>query len=173
MKLLYCEECGDLVTLRSCVTRSCLCLKYAGKYLDDNLTAVVNEGAILVGIDNNTFVTATQRLLHYRDKLDERVDFFFCGWLPTIPGEVIFVPSFEDVLHYSDHIENTEYKSTMPISKPLPPPDRRIREGEQPSKLPSADPELFYIIPGKVDWKFLWEKIKKFFSLNRENVQER
>ena len=119
MKLLYCEECGDLVTLRMYKPRSCNCTKYAGKYLSDRITAVVNEGAILVGIDNNTFQTAVDRTLHYREELDYRIDFFFCGWLPTEPGEVIFVPTFEEVLEYPFEINGTEYKSTNPVSKDL------------------------------------------------------
>lgn len=119
MKLLYCEKCGDLVQLRCQLPRTCHCTKYVGKYLSDRLTAVVNEGSILVGIDNNTFQTAVDRTLHYREELDYRVDFFFCGWLPTEPGEVIFVPTFEEVLEYPYEIEGTLYRSTNPVSKDL------------------------------------------------------
>ena len=119
MKLLYCEKCYDLVQLRHRKPRSCDCTKYVGKYLSDGLTAVVNEGSILVGVDNNTFNVAVDRVLHYREELDYRVDFFFCGWLPTEPGEVIFVPTFEEVIEYPYEITGTEYKSTMPVSKNL------------------------------------------------------
>lgn len=115
MKLLYCEDCRDTVQLKFQM-RMCYCSKHAGKYLNDGVTAVVTEGCALVGIDNNTFDVAVQRVLHFREELDYRVDFFFCGWLPTIPGEVIFVSTVREVIEYPEEVENPDYRSSNPVS---------------------------------------------------------
>ena len=45
-----------------------------------------------------------------------RVDFFFTGWIPNHPGEVVVVDSVEDVLAYEYEMkdEDKEYDSTLP-----------------------------------------------------------
>ena len=114
MKLLWCEKCNDLVMLRIDMVTKCSCEAYAGKYLDDNITAVVNDDAIVVGIDNNSFNNAVVSQKQIKEEYEERYDFFFCGWIPTRPGEVVFVDTVEDVHEYNE--SGTCTTSTMPIS---------------------------------------------------------
>jgi hypothetical protein len=121
MKLIYCEKCGDLVLLRKKFIKLCCCEEVAGKYLNDNLTAVVTKNSIVVGIDNNSFGDSIHRYNIYHpegtEPHDKRIDFFFAGWIPTIPGEVIKVDSEEEVgLFPSDYETDNEY-STMPNSQ--------------------------------------------------------
>lgn len=116
MKLIACDKCHDLMMLvGGGMTRTCYCGYVGGKYLDDNVTAVVNEDAIVVGIDNNGFNIAK----HYKElyaNLENRIDFFFTGWIPNKPGEVIVVESVEHVLEYDYHLkdEDKNYTSTLP-----------------------------------------------------------
>lgn len=117
MKLIFCPECKDLVQLREGAVRTCTCGSYGGKYLNDHLTAVVNEGALLVGLDNNTFVSAVKNAIYGKEKWEHRVDFFFTGWIPTKPGEVIFVASLEVVEFFDDDYKAGNEYSTMPVSK--------------------------------------------------------
>jgi hypothetical protein len=121
MKLILCSECGDLVLLKKETIRLCMCGEVAGKYLNDNLTAVVTKNSIVVGIDNNSFGDCIHRYNVYNPEGTEpygtRVDFFFAGWIPTIPGEIIKVDSEEEVgLFPSNHETDNEY-STMPNSQ--------------------------------------------------------
>ena len=72
-----------------------------------------------MGIDNNTWSPAVARYLKHEPNGEEpfpvRIDFFFVGWIPTIPGEVIFVDTEKEVIDYPmDAVEN-KY-STMPTS---------------------------------------------------------
>jgi hypothetical protein len=114
MKLIFCPECYDLVLLKSGKRRKCGCKACSGKYLDDNLTAVVNKKAVVVGIDNNSFRNAVDTQESIRDEHDERYDFFFCGWIPTKPGEVVVVKKNKDVKNYNK--SGTSVTSTMPVS---------------------------------------------------------
>ena len=97
------------------MTRTCYCGHVGGKYLDDNITAVVNEDALVVGIDNNGFSFAKQ-LAERATPLAHRVDYFFTGWIPNHPGEVIVVETVEHVLEYNYHLpeEKRAYGSTLP-----------------------------------------------------------
>ena len=112
MKLICCKKCNDVVNLLH-TTRTCYCGNSAGKYLDDNITAVVNKDSVVVGIDNNGFMMAKQLAVGNKD-CESRLDFFFTGWIPTKPGEVIVVDSIDDVLKYDNHIEDVNYTSTSP-----------------------------------------------------------
>jgi len=56
MKLILCVECEDVVKL-SRKLRSCKCGRAKGMYLD-NVKAVVNEDALVLGIDNNSLLDA-------------------------------------------------------------------------------------------------------------------
>jgi hypothetical protein len=127
MKLFICPKCEQMVDLMSwkkyrkgkyknkgIVTR-CYCGKSAGKYLSDNCTAVFTKDCPIVGIDNNTFMTAVARYFEGKILYDSRVDFFFTGWIPTIPGEVIFVDTVQDVIDYPFKVE-VPVTSTMPVS---------------------------------------------------------
>ncbi len=103
MKLIYCPECHDVFLAISKMTRTCLCGKHAAKYLIDNITAVMTEGALVFGIDNVTFGNARARNEHFQESEDlknTRIDSFFTGWIPTIPGEVVTVPTAKDVFNY-------------------------------------------------------------------------
>ncbi len=115
MKLITCPKCNDLMVLVNDYTRTCFCGHVGGKYLDDNVTAVVNKDALVVGIDNNGFSIAKQMANHHK-KSPYRVDYFFTGWIPTKPGEIIVVETVEDVLAYDYHLpeEEREYTSTLP-----------------------------------------------------------
>jgi len=123
MKLLLCSECGDLVCLRKKFIRLCYCGEVAGKYLDDNLTAVVTENSIVVGIDNNSFGDCLTRYNIYNPEgtnpHDKRVDFFFAGWIPTIPGEIIKVDDRDEVEEFPPDFESNNEFSTMPVSADL------------------------------------------------------
>lgn len=115
MKLITCERCHDTMQLVNGMVRTCYCGDCGGKYLSDNITAVVNKDAIVFGIDNNGFNIAKQ-LYHMHQESPHRVDFFFSGWIPTKPGEVIVVETVEDVLAYEYDLddEDMEYTSTLP-----------------------------------------------------------
>lgn len=114
MKLLYCMECYDVVSMtHDNITRSCKCGKVAGKYLKDQITAVVTRDSTVFGIDNGSFLNALQttRNILAADPEDlpswmeegKRYDFFFTGWIPTKPGEVIFVKN-------KAYVEATDYQ---------------------------------------------------------------
>ena len=104
MKLIGCPHCKDLVVLYTRHARSCYCGKVVGKYLSNHLTAVVNKEATVVGIDNNGYGVALQLSERHSDMKD-RIDFFFTGWIPNIPGEVIVVESVEMVLGFDYFFE--------------------------------------------------------------------
>lgn len=120
MKLLFCEECRDTVAMtHDNITRSCKCGKVAGKYLKDKLTAVVTKDSVVFGIDNNSFLNA----LHTVKKVlgedmpqfdnDKRYDFFFTGWIPTKPGEVIVVKNKHMVMA-TDYYQEKSWTSENP-----------------------------------------------------------
>jgi len=117
MKLIKCEECGDLVMLIRRHTRCCVCGDIAGKYLDDGITAIVSKDAVVVGIDNNGFnIAARYAMSKNAQDCEYRVDYFFTGWIPNFPGEVIIVETVDDVLNYDYHMEEKDknYESTSP-----------------------------------------------------------
>lgn len=117
MKLVACQNCNDLVMLINKVTRCCKCGEVAGKYLDDNNTAVVTKNAIVVGIDNNGFnIAKWYSMGEEAQNCKYRVDYFFTGWVPNFPGEVIKVETVDDVLNYDYHVkeEDINYESTSP-----------------------------------------------------------
>ena len=115
MKLIACQKCKDVMMLVNKMTRTCYCGAVGGKYLDDNITAVVNWDAIVFGIDNSGFSIAKE-LAEVNKKLPYRYDYFFSGWIPTKPGEVLTVETVEDVLAYPYELpdELKEYNSTWP-----------------------------------------------------------
>jgi hypothetical protein len=115
MKGIYCPGCHDVFILVQQNTRYCRCLLVAGRYLSDNVTAVVSKESMVFGIDNNTFNTAVLRVEDWLEEYPEsdRMDFYFTGWIPTKPGEVIYVDTVGDVPIYKDDgVINT--KSTLP-----------------------------------------------------------
>lgn len=117
MKLIYCPHCNDLVRLQLRIKR-CKCRKCCGFYLEDaSTTAVVNKDAIVVGIDNNTFLDATKKYFRGRERWPEtRVDFFFTGWIPTFPGEVVVLDTTKDVKNFDPSTYTKSTISTMPNS---------------------------------------------------------
>jgi hypothetical protein len=114
-KLITCPKCNDIVNLSQHYVRSCFCGECGGRYLDDNITAVVNKEAIVVGIDNNGFNIAKQMAVGNKE-CPNRLDFFFTGWIPTKPGEVIVVDTYQEVVNYDFHLkeEDKNYTSTSP-----------------------------------------------------------
>ena len=61
MKLLYCQECTDIVRLRVNQIRSCQCGKCSGEYVDKKLVRV-SENAILIGFDNPSLKKALKHI---------------------------------------------------------------------------------------------------------------
>lgn len=57
MKLIYCTECGDVVSLRL-EPRACLCGKSSGQYGEDRLNATYSGPAIPLGFTNWSFLAA-------------------------------------------------------------------------------------------------------------------
>jgi hypothetical protein len=100
------------------IVRTCLCGKHAAKYLKDNITTVVTEGSIVFGIDNVSFFNAMKRtdmFQNHEKYKDQRIDSFFCGWIPSVPGEVIFVKSPIHVKAY-DYWSSYNHDSTNPTT---------------------------------------------------------
>ncbi len=123
MKLIYCIECLTLIEMKSKYVVYCPCEKCVGKYLNDNLTAVVTKNCVVVGIDNNSFRDAVLRYRKHYPEGDEpynkRLDFFFVGWIPTIPGEVIVVECEESVKQFdADYDAGNDNYSSPPVSQP-------------------------------------------------------
>lgn len=56
MKLLFCPTCDDVVKLQMDKTTTCACGDSFGRYLEDGLHAEYGGKAILLGIDNRSFV---------------------------------------------------------------------------------------------------------------------
>lgn len=117
MKLLVCRYCHDMFAMRNKYARFCSCGKSAGKYLDDDITAVYNKNAVVFGIDNLGFGIALALRNDDVTKYPKvRVDRFFTGWIPNHPGEVIIVNTIQEVLDYPYEMkdEDKEYTSTSP-----------------------------------------------------------
>jgi len=115
MKAIRCDECSDVVMMPiKGVIKRCYCGKYHAKYLNDGITLIVNGEPVVIGIDNNTFSIAVERA-EYTKEWTHRVDFFFTGWIPNHPGEVIFVNTIDDVIKFEEDFDtgNKGY-STMP-----------------------------------------------------------
>lgn len=122
MKLLFCRECRDVVSItHDNITRSCKCGKVAGKYLKDKITAVVTKEAVVFGLDNNSFLnalTTVDRILTTdMPQFDKnmRYDFFFTGWIPTLPGEVMVVKNIAYV-KATDYYQEKGWTSTNPTT---------------------------------------------------------
>lgn len=125
MKLIYCNECIQIISLavernqngsiKEIVTY-CRCEKCAGKWLSNGVHAVFTKNCIMVGIDNNTWDTAIRRYDHYKNLYKTRCDFFFTGWIPTIPSEIFVVDTIKEVKEYPFICEQ-EKISTMPVSQ--------------------------------------------------------
>jgi len=115
MKGFICDVCGDHVIISSRkFPKMCSCKKYLAKYLADGITLAINGHPVIFGIDNNTFAVAERNYLHTRDWKD-RVDFFFTGWIPNKPGEILFVKSKRQVMRIRDDYE-INHISSMPRS---------------------------------------------------------
>lgn len=122
MKLLFCRECRDVISItHDNITRSCKCGKVAGKYLKDKITAVVTKEAVVFGLDNNSFLnalTTVDRILNTdMPQFDNnmRYDFFFTGWIPTLPGEVMVVKNIAYV-KATDYYQEKGWASTNPTT---------------------------------------------------------
>ena len=116
MKLIYCKKCGTLTSLVVKKVRYCKCKKCCGKYLADTITSVINKDSVLVGIDNFSFGISVRRYDDLIEKHpDTRIDSFFTGWIPNLPGESITVETKKEVNEYPfEEYHNTG--STMPNS---------------------------------------------------------
>ena len=121
MKLILCKKCHDFFSLSNKLgkTKYCRCRKSAGKYLSDGVVAVVTDNCVIAGIDNNTFQSAVWRQKETLENHSEwpRVDYFFTGWIPTKPGEVVKVMTVKEVKEYPFEVEKKTIYSTMPTSQ--------------------------------------------------------
>lgn len=114
MKLLYCVNCGDIIVPHQSKMKVCDCGETAGKYLEDKVTTVITKNCLVFGIDNNTWMTARQRAVHYRG-YEKRLDFYFSGWFPNKPGEIIEVETVGEVEAFPiDHETENPGLSTYP-----------------------------------------------------------
>ena len=105
MKFIFCDECKDIVHMYPKEIKECVCGKYCGKYLDDFITIVVNGKPLIVGIDNNSFKTAIDRAEYTRCNYENYVVYYFTGWVPSKPGEIIFVDNKEDVINFPNDFD--------------------------------------------------------------------
>jgi hypothetical protein len=118
MKLIYCPDCHDMFVAITEKTRMCACRTHAAKYLKDRITTVVTDGAVVVGIDNVSFSNALHRTYAFQGSekwKGTRIDSFFNGWIPTEPGEVIFVKKPNHVIRYKFDCEYN-HTSTNPTT---------------------------------------------------------
>ncbi len=105
MKAIYCTECDELYSLQYKRFRRCKCGETAGKYMDDLRTAVVTKGAIIVGIDNFSFYNALKDVYHItKEKGEDARTRFFNGWIPSHPGQCIFVDTPQQVKYFKRKI---------------------------------------------------------------------
>jgi hypothetical protein len=58
MKLIFCQECHDIVALYH-KSRSCLCGKSYGQYRDE-IKVMIGGSAIPLGFSNTSFMTAIE-----------------------------------------------------------------------------------------------------------------
>jgi hypothetical protein len=69
MKLIFCRECGDIISLRK-VERTCVCGKSSGQYTDD-INARISGPCVPLGISNSSFKKAMAGL----DLLEKGMNF--------------------------------------------------------------------------------------------------
>jgi hypothetical protein len=55
MKLLFCDHCGDVVAIRMCEWRKCMCGHLGGQYNEDSVTATIGGVGRVFGIANPFF----------------------------------------------------------------------------------------------------------------------
>ena len=70
MKLILCEKCCDVVSLRLGVDRSCECGESGGRYVD-NLNAEVWGPCFKLGFANSTLVSALRLQKHSGDSAEK------------------------------------------------------------------------------------------------------
>jgi len=115
MKGFICDYCGDhVIVSNKKFPKMCCCKRYLAKYLADGITLAINGHPIIFGIDNNSFAVAERNCLYSKD-WKERVDFFFTGWIPNKPGEILFLKTKRQVMRISDNY-TVNKTSTMPKS---------------------------------------------------------
>lgn len=62
MKLLFCKNCHDIFNLKVSIEKSCMCGKTKGMYIDKIHAQYSGEFAVLLGINNYSFLKAIQKL---------------------------------------------------------------------------------------------------------------
>ncbi len=120
MKLIRCKECHDIYVPDEFKMKKCRCKKSAAKYLDDNLTTISTSNTYVFGIDNQSFGNADVQVKHWcKEHPDtQRRDFYFVGWFPSKPDEVIWVDTIKEVKNFPmDHVpENFNPNGTRPTT---------------------------------------------------------
>lgn len=69
MKLLFCLNCGDVMSLRTQHSRECECGAVSGRYIDD-LNVEVTGNPIVLGFANQSFLNAVRIQLARGDSLE-------------------------------------------------------------------------------------------------------
>ena len=64
MKLIYCEKCSDVVSLRVGKKRTCECGQSWGQYTD-SLNATIGGHAVPLGFENRSFAAALKKRPEY------------------------------------------------------------------------------------------------------------
>lgn len=95
MKLIYCEECNQAFGLINNVVCKCSCGKYAGKYLNDGVTTIINkvDGANVIQKEKER--TVLQKILRKKKEYE------------TIAGDIRFT------LPIIFGIDNNTFKEAM------------------------------------------------------------
>ena len=78
MKIIFCPNCTDFYNLRH-ETKSCSCGATSGKYTDDLNADVFGENAIVLGIDNTSFVKAAKDFIQNKPNRGKNFDAFVIG----------------------------------------------------------------------------------------------
>ena len=89
MKILMCEQCGDLFNLKP-ELKSCSCGKTKGKYCSNLLNAVITNG-IVIGFSSETFLPAI------RSKPNSGRGTNFIAFIYPKYSDTVEVVSLEDI----------------------------------------------------------------------------
>lgn len=88
MKLLYCQDCGDLIKLKEKKPTSCECGKSGGMLLEASKASYYGDNATPIEVINRSFLSAIQN--HAASKTAAYFDTFFTsentnGWVKQEP----------------------------------------------------------------------------------------
>ncbi|MBI3801457.1 MAG: hypothetical protein HY268_31350, partial [Deltaproteobacteria bacterium] len=73
MKLIFCQECQDVIKLLSS-ERSCSCANSGGRYLEDLITVEIWGAAVPIMIENDNFLGARRRTREGAEPAERRFE---------------------------------------------------------------------------------------------------